>query len=320
MQKSIKIISFSDLVADVLIEIPTLPVEAAAHQVVKRINLEPGGASNFLIAGRRLGMSMSSLAVVGNDFYGSEMVRILKEEGIDVEEVIFQQQDGTTVVFVLQDQKKQHVFLGKYGVGPLQSLPASWKRKLEQADAIQFWGYSLLEERIVDAFFEAMQAAHKNQTLVSFDPGPMAAQASPQTIQKIINKCHILLMTEEEIPSMLADSTQIDDAQKLLDQGPEIICVKRGAEGCVIFSKNHKIEHAGYPVQVNDTAAAGDAFNAAFLFGYLQGWSLHQVASFANAMGAAKVQKYGSGRQVPTLQEVIRVLNDFSEPLPDFEG
>jgi sugar/nucleoside kinase (ribokinase family) len=51
---------------------------------------------------------------------------------------------------------------------------------------------------------------------------------------------------------------------------------------------------------VRDTAAAGDSFDAAFIYAYLRGWPLSDIAAFANAMGAAKVQKLGSGSSVPT--------------------
>ncbi len=41
-----------------------------------------------------------------------------------------------------------------------------------------------------------------------------------------------------------------------------------------------------------------------------------ECAKLANAMGAAKVQKLGSGRSVPTLAEVRTVIGRFSIDLP----
>jgi len=70
---------------------------------------------------------------------------------------------------------------------------------------------------------------------------------------------------------------------------------------------------------VRDTSAAGDSFDAAFIYAYLRGWSLADVAAFANAVGAAKVQKIGSGTQVPTADEVRAVLKKYGVPL-DFPG
>jgi sugar/nucleoside kinase (ribokinase family) len=61
-------------------------------------------------------------------------------------------------------------------------------------------------------------------------------------------------------------------------------------------------------VDVRDTNGAGDSFAAAFIYGYLQGWPPEEIGAFANAMGAAKVQKFGAGRNVPTLDEIEKVF------------
>ncbi len=316
-KNALYVVSFADLVADVLIEIPKLPVEPAAHQVVKKVGLEPGGAGNFLIAGQRLGLCMSTLAVVGSDAFGLKIVKILEQENIDVEGINIQGEDGTTVVFVLADANKQHVFLGKYGTGPKVAFNQVWRQKIMQANAVQFWGYSLLEERIIPAVLDAVSYAHQQGKLVSFDPGPLLGEAQPDHRKTMLNNSDIVLLTENEIPLLINGSPDLSTAQKLLSHGPSVICVKRGAQGCVVFTRDEKIEHPGYPVEVRDTTAAGDSFNAAFLYGYLNRWPLVQVVSFANAMGAAKVQKYGSGRKVPTMEEVRMVLTEHGESPPD---
>jgi ribokinase len=117
-------------------------------------------------------------------------------------------------------------------------------------------------------------------------------------------------LTEEELPILAGGSDGLEAARSLLNAGPELVCVKRGRHGCMIISRDQVVEHEGYPVTVRDTAAAGDAFAAAFIYAYLKQWPLKDVAAFANAMGAAKVQKVGSGSSVPTAAEVQQVLDD----------
>ena len=60
---------------------------------------------------------------------------------------------------------------------------------------------------------------------------------------------------------------------------------------------------------VRDTTAAGDCFDAGYLLAYLKGWSPLDCARLANCAGAAAVQKVGGGRNVPTLQEVRRMIS-----------
>jgi sugar/nucleoside kinase (ribokinase family) len=54
---------------------------------------------------------------------------------------------------------------------------------------------------------------------------------------------------------------------------------------------------------------AGDCFNAAFIYGTLRGLSAVDAATLANAMGAAMVQKLGTGRSAPMRDEVLAILH-----------
>ena len=90
--------------------------------------------------------------------------------------------------------------------------------------------------------------------------------------------------------------------------------LKRGADGCAIYQNQLQkpvVDLPGYPVNVVDTAAAGDSFNAAFMVAKGWGWSLADCARLANAVGAAKVKKLGGGRNVPTLAEVRAIIKEF---------
>jgi sugar/nucleoside kinase (ribokinase family) len=84
----------------------------------------------------------------------------------------------------------------------------------------------------------------------------------------------------------------------------------------VVATRNRAVQVPAIPVQVRDTNGAGDVFNAAFLYAYLNGWGLQHVGIFANAVGAAKTRKFGSGRSVPTLQEVLTILAEFKLEVP----
>ena len=116
-----------------------------------------------------------------------------------------------------------------------------------------------------------------------------------------------LLLTTEEIP-LLTSGSAVD----LLDLGPDMVVVKQGAAGCTIYERGQEpVVVPGYPVPVRDTSAAGDSFDAGFIVGAGWGWSSVECAKLANAVGAAKVQKLGGGRNVPTRADVQAVIEQF---------
>ena len=314
-QKTFTIVSLGDLVTDVVIHIPHLPVQAAQHQLADRFSIEPGGAGNFLIAGARLGMRMVALGALGDDAFGRITTDILVQEGVDMRGLIVAPGSSTTSVAVLADQTGQHVFLGKYGEGPLIEMPDEWVKPATTADALFAFGYSLQEERFSSTCLRTMQLASQHDVPVFFDPGPEMVRTTQVQRDEAVRLSRVLLMTEEEIPFLAGGRTGLEAARALLEKGPELVCVKRGDRGCVLFGREQEAVHPGFPVPLRDTAAAGDSFAAAFIYAYLSGWDLESIAAFANAMGAAKVQKIGSGTQVPNRAEVQAVLDLYNVDL-----
>ena len=282
-----RIATLGDFVADLVCTIPSLPVESGAHQQAHSIRVEPGGAGNFVIAAHRLGLDVSLLGVMGADAFGSLAAGILENEGIDTSGLIRQQDGTTTTVIALVDEYAQHVFLGSYGVGPQVSVPDAWFERLSLISALFVSGYSLHEERLCEAALECLQFAYTRQVPIFFDPGPQVRDLPVGLIRKLVSFSRVLLLTEEEIPLITEGGGSLEDCRRLLECGPELICVKQGAKGCVVLTRAGQISHPGFVVSVRDTAAAGDSFAAAFIYGYLCAWSLPVITAFANAMGAA---------------------------------
>jgi sugar/nucleoside kinase (ribokinase family) len=302
--------SFGDLVVDVVAGVPALPVEAARDQLLDYIRLEPGGAGNFLIAGQRLGMHMRASGAVGQDAFGGIVLRILEEEGVDVSHVQYLPVGTTTTVLVLVDRLGQHVFLGRSGEGP-EVLPGPWvKTFLEGVQALHLWGYTFMETALVTSMLHLAEEAYRCGVPVFFDPGPQL-RASELQIKHLLQLTQVILLTEAEMPLVTGGLWGSEGIEALLASGPSMVVLKQGVKGCTVYTRTEMIVSPGFPVPLRDTTAAGDSFAAAFVYGYLRGWPLERVAAFANATGAAKVQKVGSGRQVPTAEEVRQVLRAF---------
>lgn len=307
------IVSIGDLVADIIVSIPALPAVAGQHQVADEVRLEPGGGANFLIAGARLGWPMAAIGVLGADEWGLRVAEVLRAEGIDLSGVSFG--GTTTTVIVLVSQQGEHVFLGQYGHGPTVLPGDAAAGLLHRAGAVFCAGYTLCEARLVEAALEAVAQAKAAGLPVYFDPGPQMADVPPEIRARLLPLVDVLLTTAEEIPLLVDGSTPAD----ALAAGVPVVVVKRGADGCAVYLAGQSqpvVDLPGHPVSVVDTSAAGDSFDAGFMVGQLRGWSLADAARLANAVGAAKVQKLGGGRGVPTLPEVRAVIERFNIQLP----
>ena len=93
--------------------------------------------------------------------------------------------------------------------------------------------------------------------------------------------------------------------------------VKKGADGCTVHRQGEEsINQPGFSVEVVDTTAAGDSFDASFIAARCQSWTLKDCALFANVVGAAKVKKMGGGQNVPEIKDVKEIINQYRITLP----
>jgi sugar/nucleoside kinase (ribokinase family) len=301
------VVSVGDLVMDIVLPV-TLPI--TVHQDVATRRIEPGGAGNFMIAARHMGLNVFAVGAVGADLFGAQVLDILRQEGVDTQGVVAVPGSTTTMVIVLTDQQSgEHLFLGHYGEGPEVPYPDLVDEEIARADALFVQGYTLSEKRVVPMAVRAVECAVTENVSIYLDVGPFMAQVSPERIPWIVQRAEVILMTEEEV-SLVSDGLSGSAAYEyLLAQGVQTIVVKRGASGCLIVMSEGQETVPGFDANVVDTVGAGDCFDAAFLAGRLNGLSLKDSAILANATGAASVQKMGAGRNAPTCNEVNLILS-----------
>ena len=312
------ILSLGDLVVDLVATVEALPVVAGQHQVLDTLRVEPGGACNFLITGARLGYPMAAIATLGSDQWGQHAANILIEEGVDLARV---RHDGaSTLVLALANAGGEHVFLGQRGQAASLALAEVDRSLIKRVGAIFIAGYALCEPYHQSFLPEALALARAANVPIFFDAGPLVADAPPALLQETLAHTDTLLLTEDEITLLPGNAS--GDVAGLLALGPRRVVLKRGAAGCEIWSLDELrnrapqkiVDAPGFSVPVVDTAAAGDCFAAAFIGATLHGEPPETCARWANAVGAAAVQKLGGGRNVPTLAEVERVYRHLILP------
>ena len=109
---------------------------------------------------------------------------------------------------------------------------------------------------------------------------------------------------EQYVTIIVADDTEamslfeVDTFESAVDQAAQVDCLfalTRSEQGSVIVKGDERVVQAAYPVaSVTDTTGAGDAYAAAFLYGYVSGKSLAECADLGSWAGAAVVQQMGA--------------------------
>ena len=115
---------------------------------------------------------------------------------------------------------------------------------------------------------------------------------------KVLEPClqHVdmLFMNEDEAAQIAGQQTVEAMARTAIGRGTGTVVIKKGRDGCRIYTESQDIACPAYDVQALDTTGAGDCFVAGFLAAWLEGAPPERAGLIANATGALSVQHVGA--------------------------
>ena len=223
----------------------------------------------------------------------------------------------TPVAGVVVDERSEPAYLGYPGHLQLRELPGRWQERLVAAQAVFTDGWAE-HDGIVGMALAALGLARKQGIPTFFDPGPGNPSLDNTWQQQAAALAAVVLATEEEAVRLTGRPDALASTRTLLARGSELVIIKRGVAGCVLVTSASFEDIPGLPVEARDATGAGDSLAGAVIYGYLREFPLAKLGVLANATGAAKVQKLGTGRNMPTLAEVAEMLERFGKSSSDF--
>jgi ribokinase len=309
------VFTLGNLIVDFLLYIEEFPVEARALQGVSHVAIGPGGACNVAIMASRFGLHVTALGEIGEDYFGQIVLSGLGKEGVSTGSVIVNRWGSTPVAGVLVDPQSEPGYLGYPGKMELVDLPADWREHLEQARGLFVDGW-VEYPAMAGVNLDAMRVVKKCGGATFFDPGPGNPRQDNSWHQEAAALSTVVLATEREALQLTGEEDRDAAVEALLTGGTELVVIKLGPDGCVLYSKDGVFEAQGLPLKAVDATGAGDSLAGAVMYAYLNDLSLEALGTLANATGNAKVLKKGTGHQVPTTTEIRAVLEQFKLKVP----
>lgn len=304
------IIILGDLLADYSLRVPNISSHPKDLHQVSYLELGPGGATNVAIMAARFGLEVGCMGEVGDDLFGQIVIDSLAQEGIDTSNIVVTVGARTPVATVLVDDRGEPAYLGFPGSLQLEHVPSTWRQPLQQAEALFVDGWAE-HQGAPGLILESIDLAQTAGVPIFFDPGPGNPRVDNGWHQEALSLATVLLATEEEAHRLTGEQNPVDSAGALLAMGPKLVIVKRGPAGCLLLTESSLEIMAGFPVTLRDTTGAGDSFAGAVICGYLRRLDLASLGDLANATGAAKVEKLGTGHNMPTIEEINDILERF---------
>ena len=260
-----------------------------------------GKGANQAVGVARLGYPVKMIGMLGRDAFGEQLRAQLVKEGVDTTEV-GDADAATGIASILVDAGGENSIVVAPGAN-LHLTPEILRGKVEilrGAGAV----LAQLEIPLETIQYLAGICAESNVPLI-LDPAP--AQSLPD------GTLHgVTWLTPNETEAQFyarGASSEEEILSMLFNAGARGIILKRGALGSLLSGEDRLPHRIPAPnVRAVDTTAAGDAFNAAFAVGLMQGYDPVQSARFATAAAALSVTRAGAQPSLATRAEVLLAL------------
>ncbi|TCL36056.1 rfaE bifunctional protein kinase chain/domain [Anaerospora hongkongensis] len=312
-----KVMLIGDMIADVYLEgrisrisreAPVLILEHTAENVV------PGGAANAVHNTATLGGKVYAVGIVGNDFSGQELTRILGSKGV------------VTAGFIPDDSRptitKTRVMAGGQATVRQQVVRIDRENKAELSPEIEQQMIDYIQRLIpqMDAVvLSDYGGVTVTQTVLKAAIEACHRHGKPSIVDsryKVMAYKGITLVKQNESEAAAAVGLKELDTQSLLDAGKSIlsdlqaeaVLITQGPDGMTLFEKTGKVTHI--PVtnvsEVYDVTGAGDTVVAAMILAVAAGAAYEEAACLANFAAGIVVRKPGTATATPKeLRDVV---------------
>ncbi len=265
----------------------------------------PGGkGANQAVAVARLGADVALIGKIGDDLFGAQYRAILKKEGVRSVAVktVAGVPTGIAVIEV-NGAGENHILIIPGANGRVdRKFIDSTRTELLRRDI-----FLLQLEIPIPTVLHAVKLLKRHGKTVILDPAP--ARRIPDELIAMVD---YITPNETELEILAGQRTKSSGgmrraAEALLAKGAGTVIAKAGSRGAFIVAKDRFLHVPAYEVQVVDTTAAGDSFNAGFAVALAKEKSVEECVAFANAVAAVSVTAMGAQDGMPGMKEVERL-------------
>lgn len=290
------------------------------------LEANPGGAPcNVLSMLGNLGHKTAFMGKVGDDMFGAQLEKAIREVGIDTAGLKKDPAVHTTLAFVhtQPDGDREFSFYRNPGADMMLSVEDLEERLISDCQIFHFGTLSMTHEVCREATCRAISLAEEAGALISFDPNlrePLweSLEEAKKQVAYGMEHCQVLKISDNEIQWFTGEEDYDAGIKKLQEQYHiPLILLSMGKEGSRAYTKDCRVEQPGVLKENTiETTGAGDTFCACVLHYILEhGWKeyskeeLREMLTFANAAASIITTKKGALRVMPKKEEIQKELS-----------
>ncbi len=247
--------------------------------------IEGGGpVATALVALARWGLACHFSGVIGDDPFGIEIARSLREEGIDTSGLVTRHGQHSQFAFIASEPGGRRTIFWQRPTGRALNASEINCKALRASRVLHTDGL------FIDAALAAASEAKRSGIAVIVDAGTLR-----DGMLELASLSDCFVVSESFARDLVDGDDPLEACRRLLELGPGIAGVTLGARGYAARFGGRSIVKPAYEVEAVDTTGCGDVFHAGLTYGFLQGWNPEKSFDLA-AWAAARVATQPGGR------------------------
>lgn len=286
---------------------PVLVVGSVAIDAIEtpfgKVDDALGGSANYFAAAASLLTPVGIVAVVGDD-YDLDRLDFLRVRGVDLDGI--ERRPGESFFWAgryAYDLNSRDTLETRLGV--FADFDPVIPERFRDAEWI-FLGN--IDPTLQLKVLEQVRAPK----LVACDTMNYWIERTPDALLRLLERVDVLLVNDAEARELSGDHNLVRAARWIRDRGPDLVVIKKGEHGAILFGPDATFFVPGFPLEdVFDPTGAGDAFAGGFL-GYLahrgsfDTQDLKRAMVYGSVMGSFAVEEFGLRRFLDLPEAEVR--------------
>jgi ribokinase len=268
-----------------------------------------GNAANAAVAFSRLGLRSGLISSIGDDSWGTDMVRALKKNGVDTRFVHENPNKQSNYHYVLW-YKEERTILIKH-----EDYDYHWPR-FRPNDVPRWMYFSSISERAIDHYHDdVVEWLHEHpEVKLAFQPGTFQMKAGIERLHGLYARSEVVILNREEATDVFhANHADVhDQLNKMHEAGISIAVVTDGPNGAYVSDGSRRWAMPLYPDPAPpvDRTGAGDSFASTFVAALMHGADVPSALLWAPINSMSVVQHVGAQEGLLTQDQLDYYLRN----------
>jgi len=294
------VVGFGALNVDKLFKVNRIAEAEEESFVQSHIESCGGSAANAMVGLARLGCKVGFIGKVAGDREGALLLGDFQKEAVDTAGVVRADHGHSGQVIGFVGEKGERALYIESGVNDtirLHEVSAKYVSQSRFLHLTSFVGEESFQtqKQLLDLLPE---------TRVSFDPGALYARKGFEGLEHLIRRTYVMMPNANELKLISGEEDYCKGADFLVGVGVKVVAVKLGADGCYVTDGRERLVIEAFQVKAADTTGAGDAFDAGFLYGFLNNKPLYECGRLGNFVASRCVMKMGARTGLPYVKDL----------------